>query len=429
MYRLLSKEFTKIKKNERLARYLFLLGFLSFLGILIATFSPGLPKIGVYIVAGLGAFFSVMGFLVTTFWGITEKDLEIHNDPILHLSGHGLNLYELVESIFQATDETSKKLNHLRDQSSILDGKIQETNQDMERIFQVVTNLANQEVVLIEDVGKTSTEITFMFDIVNAVIDEIDSRNENMKNLVRLSETGGTKVNRTNDIIKSISEKSGDMLKMVDFINNITKETNLLAINASIEATHSDTEGKGFNVIADEMKKLAVLISQKAKEISKLMKANIEEYEEASKASGESGEAFHQISSEIHVVSGTIAEVVQTISEVKNRGTTVMGKAKALDDSAEAVKDSSGEVYGEIVNVNNTLNELTELSDEVKTSISEIAKSQEAILEQGKRVHNLVRNINRYTDMFLGIEESMEDESLSVTSIGSAKEPAPKNED
>jgi hypothetical protein len=199
------------------------------------------------------------------------------------------------------------------------------------------------------------------------------------------------------------------MLKLIDFINNITKETNLLAINAAIEASHSDSEGKGFAVIADEMKKLAILTSQKAKEINKLMKGNIEDYQFASKVSEESGEAFQFISSEIHIISGTIAEVVQTISELKNRGGVVIEKAEKLDKSASMVKDSSGEVYGEIVFVNNTLESINEQSERVREQIKEISKLQIGITKLADNVFEIAKTINSKTDEYLGMPKNSED--------------------
>ncbi|MCC5816082.1 MAG: chemotaxis protein [Leptospira sp.] len=333
-------------------------------------------------------------------------------DPILLLSGYGLDLYDLVDEIGQITEEVNKRLISINEQADLLDEKIRQTNEDMGNIFQIVTQLANQEVTLIDDVGKTSGEITFMFEIVNSVIEEIDSRNENMQNLVKMSQTGGEKVKRTNLLIKNISDKAGDMMKMVDFINRITKETNLLAINAAIEASHSDNEGKGFAVIADEMKKLAVLTSQKAKEISKLMQTNVEDYQEAHIASQSSGEAFQFISSEIHLVSGTIAEVVQTIGELKQRGGDVLAKAEVLDQSAMAVKNSSGEVYGEIVNVNDTLNTITELSESVKFSVKEIAELEKTITRKTEKVHQLTKQINTETDRFLGVLEKSPNDKM-----------------
>lgn len=369
-----------------------------------------LPKnIFLYVSIFLGLILIVLILICNKYLKIIAIPLNNRPDPILMLMGNGLDLYGFIDEILDSTKLVLKQIEMISSEIEELDQKIHTTNDDMGRIFQIVTQLANQEVSLMDDVGKTSEEIRFMFDVVNTVIFEIDSRNENMKNLVQMSRTGGEKVQRTNTLIKSVSEKADDMLKLIDFINNITKETNLLAINAAIEASHSDSEGKGFAVIADEMKKLAILTSQKAKEINKLMKGNIEDYQFASKVSEESGEAFQFISSEIHIISGTIAEVVQTISELKNRGGVVIEKAEKLDKSASMVKDSSGEVYGEIVFVNNTLESINEQSERVREQIKEISKLQIGITKLADNVFEIAKTINSKTDEYLGVPKNSED--------------------
>jgi len=409
--------------RENSKKIFFLLGgicpgiAISFLGCLfhkrIADLLTLEPVLVLSISGGAGIFLVLIGsFFLYRFLQNHLIKSEFIADPVLLLSAKGIDLYELSEEMESISLSVLKEAQNIHEQIIELDKMIHQTNEDMSRIFQIVTRLATQEVTLIDDVGKTSEEIHFMFEVINSVVTEIDSRNEKMQNLVKKSQSGGEKVRRTNEVIKRISEKADEMLRMIDFINNITKETNLLAINAAIEASHSEDEGKGFAVIADEMKKLAVLTSQKAKEISKLIRGNIEEYREAHLASEESGEAFHFISSEIRIISGTIAEVVQTFQELKNRGSIVISKAQALDQSAVNVKDSSGEVYGEVVTMNDTFNSIRDFSEQVKNQMAMIENYQSKINTKAQNIKHLAKNINSETDRFLGILEKGKNEKV-----------------
>lgn len=325
-------------------------------------------------------------------------------DPILLLMGKGLDLYAFLDSIRFSSADVHRRLDSIEEEIKNLDSKVEGTKQDMDRIFAIVTQLANQEVSLMDDVGKTSGEIRYMFEIINLVVQEIEARNKNMHTLMQRSEEGNEKAGITNQLIRSVSSKSNEMLKMVDFINKVTKETNLLAINAAIEASHSGEESKGFAVIADEMKKLALLTSQKAKEVSSLMKGNVNYYIQATQVSEESGKSFQFIAEEIRQISGTIAEVVQTISEIKSRGSKVIQIAETMDKSAEAVRNSSGEVYGEIVAVNETLTELSDLSQKVKQEIHIISELHREILTNTELIHEEAKKINDRTDQYLGFE-------------------------
>lgn len=286
-----------------------------------------------------------------------------------------------------------------------LNGKIHTAGLDIDRVYQIVSQLATEEVKLMEAVGKTSEEIDIMFDIVNIVIAEIQSRNDTMENLVFLSKDGRIKVGDTNKTIKKFSESSGNILKLIDLINGVSKETNLLAINAAIEATHSGSEGKGFTVIADEIGKLSTMTANNARQITKILKENVNDYGKAEKLGIESGSAFQFIADEIHIVHGTIAEVIQSIQELKSRGGAILSKAKTLDDVAERVRDTSGEVYGEIVTIHTNLENIKDLSETIHQECEKIRKEQQGILQITYKMKGQLREISSQTDEILDISE------------------------
>lgn len=327
---------------------------------------------------------------------------KIHTtDPILLLSAFGVDISEYSEVLMNSNDAMKARIITISENLTELNQKLHQTGEDIGKIYQIVSQLATEEVKLMEAVGKTSEEIHIMLEIVSLVIDEITGKNETMENMVALSKSGQEKVIHTNQIIKKIRESSGSILKLIDFINSVSKETNLLAINAAIEATHSGSEGKGFTVIADEIRNLATVTAQNAREINKILKGNINDYAIADTASKDSGDAFRYIASEIHTVHGTIAEVVQSIQELKTRGAEIIGKAKTLDEVAERVRDTSGEVYGEIINVNANLDEIQALSDKIQIESKEIEESQEWIGRLTKKMREKIAAITKQTDEFL----------------------------
>lgn len=192
-------------------------------------------------------------------------------------------------------------------------------------------------------------------------------------------------------------------MKLIDLINGVSKETNLLAINAAIEATHSGSEGKGFTVIADEIGKLSTMTANNAKQITKILKENISDYGKAEKLGFESSNAFQFIADEIHIVHGTIAEVIQSIQELKSRGGAILSKAKTLDDIAERVRDTSGEVYGEIVTLHSNLVDIQGLSETIHMECEEIRNSQQTILQFTEALRKQLSVTTNPTDEILNL--------------------------
>ncbi|TGM21790.1 methyl-accepting chemotaxis protein [Leptospira meyeri] len=324
-------------------------------------------------------------------------------DPVLLLAGYGIDIQQYSESLLENCSSLHMRLDAINQHIIDLNEKIHTTGEDIDRVYQIVSLLATEEVKLMEAVGKTSEEIDIMFDIVNVVIAEIQSRNETMENLVFLSKDGRIKVADTNKTIKKITESSGNILKLIDFINGVSKETNLLAINAAIEATHSGSESKGFTVIADEIGKLSSVTANNAKQITKILKENINDYSKAEKLGIESGNAFQFIADEIHIVHGTIAEVIQSIQELKSRGGAILSKGKTLDAVAERVRDTSGEVYGEIVTIHTSLEDIQGLSDTIQKECKEIHSAQREILLLTENLKGQLKNISNQTDEILSV--------------------------
>ncbi|EMJ87554.1 methyl-accepting chemotaxis protein [Leptospira meyeri] len=324
-------------------------------------------------------------------------------DPVLLLAGYGIDIQQYSESLLENCSSLHMRLDAINQHIIDLNDKIHTTGEDIDRVYQIVSLLATEEVKLMEAVGKTSEEIDIMFDIVNVVIAEIQSRNETMENLVFLSKDGRIKVADTNKTIKKITESSGNILKLIDFINGVSKETNLLAINAAIEATHSGSESKGFTVIADEIGKLSSVTANNAKQITKILKENINDYGKAEKLGIESDNAFQFIADEIHIVHGTIAEVIQSIQELKSRGGAILSKGKTLDAVAERVRDTSGEVYGEIVTIHTSLEDIQGLSDTIQQECEEIHSAQREILLLTENLKGQLKNISNQTDEILNV--------------------------
>ncbi|MCW7492597.1 methyl-accepting chemotaxis protein [Leptospira sp. 2 VSF19] len=327
-------------------------------------------------------------------------------DPVLLLSGCGIDINDFSDSLLQHCSSVKERMDTISGHILDLNDKIHTIGQDINNVYKIVSQLALEEVKLMDAVGKTSEEINIMFDIVNIVIAEIQSRNETMENLVFLSKDGRLKVEDTNKTIKKFSESSGSILKLIDLINGVSKETNLLAINAAIEATHSGTDGKGFTVIADEIGKLSTMTANNAKQITKILKENVSDYGKAEKLGSESSNAFQFIANEIHIVHGTIAEVIQSIQELKSRGGAILSKAKTLDDVAERVRDTSGEVYGEIITIHTNLEDIQTLSDTIQRESEEILDAQQEILQLSFSMKSKLGEISNDTDELLGLQRS-----------------------
>lgn len=190
--------------------------------------------------------------------------------------------------------------------------------------------------------------------------------------------------------IDSLANESGSISKIIDTIQSIAEQTNLLALNAAIEAARAGEAGKGFAVVADEIKKLAEQSSDSAKEIGKIVNQIQEEISSAKIKTDESGaivstanesivdtvKAFDIISEAIKRTAEDVIELnqsIQIINESKDSAVDSMHEISAISEdaaaSAEEVSAAIEEQTSAIEDISSTAENLKDIAEKLSKSI------------------------------------------------------------
>ncbi len=221
------------------------------------------------------------------------------------------------------------------------------------------------------------------------------------------AELGGSSVQSAIDAMEEIRKSSGEITKILAVINELSFQSNLLAVNASIEAAHAGESGRSFAVVASEIRSLAQRSADSAHEIERLITNSLERVANGSSLVNRSGEALAEIIDRVKTVSGlidemTIASKEQSlgVAHITESMTRVDVTVQAGSSKAQALSATAEELAGLASGLNDAVNrfvfsgetraaqnDIDDLGNSLKALKAWISSPLHAIENRTKRAH------------------------------------------
>ena len=228
-------------------------------------------------------------------------------------------------------------------------------------------------------VAESSSSFDKMSHSIEAVGGNVAETREAIRNLSEATNDGRETMVKANEISQRISEASGGLIEAGKVIENIASQTNLLAMNAAIEAAHAGEAGKGFAVVASEIRKLAEVSSAQGKKISVTLKNLTGEIEILANSASNAVEKFNFISGYSKGLNGSIEGVVQVMEEQEENGKIIWNIIKDVTGLTNEVKSSSGEMLADGERVISETAMLDELTRILRKNMDDIASQADLI--------------------------------------------------
>ncbi|MBN2737599.1 MAG: methyl-accepting chemotaxis protein [Spirochaetales bacterium] len=236
---------------------------------------------------------------------------------------------------------------------------------------------------------EVSAAVSEMVATIQSITNITQAKSKATTDLIHMSEQGSNKLMETVNFIKLISDSVDSVRSMVGMINKISAQTNLLAMNAAIEAAHAGESGRGFSVVANEIRKLAEDSSKNAKNISTDLKKVFSNIENLSRAGSSTREYFVKINEEIKEVSHSFSEISSASSELNSGSHEIMEAMNTLKDQTVLIRDKSGEIEKSAHHMTKSYKDVTQISTEVVQSIAEISAGIQNISESMVSLQNV----------------------------------------
>ncbi|OHD80094.1 MAG: hypothetical protein A3J97_09520 [Spirochaetes bacterium RIFOXYC1_FULL_54_7] len=317
-----------------------------------------------------------------------------HENASLQTNGQELatKMMETASAMNQISTNTST----IKRQTISQSASVTQTHATLEEILHHIGKLDT----LIEDqtasVSKSSSSNQEMVASIQSVVGVLQKNFQFMEELLKASKAGRDNILEVANLMVTIERDSEALLEAVTVIQNIADQTNLLAMNAAIEAAHAGTAGRGFAVVADEIRKLSENSSDQGNNIATVLTALKNQINTVASSSATAQEQFERILDQLTNV-GNQELVIKNAMEEQSQGSTqVLEAIRDINEITCRVKDGSSQMLIGSQEVLAEMVRLAGITGEMGSGIDEMAMGTNL-------VNQAIQTVNTITQDTMGI--------------------------
>ena len=294
------------------------------------------------------------------------------------LSGIGNNLASDMNQTAAATNEITANIQSIKNRVVSQSASVTETHAAMEQVVGNINKINGYIENQNDHISQASTSVEKMVASARSVNDTLHKNANNVKMLMEASEIGRTGLQTVAADIQGIASESEALMQINSVIKNIASQTNLLSMNAAIEAAHAGEAGKGFAVVADEIRKLAEGSAEQSKTINAVLKK----------------------------VKASIDKITNSTESVLNKFASIDASIRTVADQELQIRSAMAEQSADSTQTNSDITHVIDITSQVKTGSHEMSAGAKEVIQESANLERVTQEIAAgMNEMILGVEQ------------------------
>jgi methyl-accepting chemotaxis protein len=323
------------------------------------------------------------------------------------LSGAGGRLQENASTMAASLEEVSASTEQIR---SSLEDQLRSASTSAATVNQIAKSIESLEVSISTQAASmdaASAAVEEMLGNINSINTVTKKMVDQFTNLEEAAREGRRVQKESGDRIGEIVSQSQTLQGANRIISTIAAQTNLLAMNAAIEAAHAGSAGQGFAVVADEIRKLAENSSNESRNIGNELKQIVETINLVVKGANAVTEAFTQVSGRIGDTQNLVSQVESAIQEQSEGADQVLQSLKVMNDVTAEVKTGAQEMSNgnesmiqELSHLQNSAREISSRMDTISAEIGKISSGAQDVSSLAQSNNSVIGKISAIAEGF-----------------------------
>ena len=319
------------------------------------------------------------------------------------MSTVGVELANSTVKISSDVDTIAKDLSDMQSAVEEQSTSVAQTSTTVAQIAQNIESLSGKIESQSSAVTQSAASVQQMVSNIGTISKNISTAAGSFDKLKSNAEAGKGSINNVQELVNKLIGQSDSLLEANNVIDNIAAQTNLLAMNASIEAAHAGDAGKGFSVVAQEIRNLAESSSVQSQAIAAGLKSTIDSIKSIASATAIADDAFDSVSGQIASLTQLVDSIDLAMTEQNAGSRQVLEALRDIESITAQIRTGSVEMNAGTATILKDITRLTEVSQAVASSSASISKAADEIHKSTLQIADNSTTNKEAVDVLLGI--------------------------